>query len=101
MRHLRQKKKKKPPAVTKCCNVKTQNDPRGPKSDPKMAPNDLKWAKNDPKWPKKKDSEFLSNSAIKTKNSEILSKLRNSELCRASALDFRFPQQKLSRNDHA
>ena len=44
-----------------------------------MAPNDLKWAKNDPKWPKKKDSEFLSNSAIKTKNSEILSKLRNSE----------------------
>ena len=28
------KEKKHPPAVTKC-NVKTQNDPRGPKSDPK------------------------------------------------------------------
>ena len=44
-----------------------------------MAPNDLKWAKNYPKWPKKKDSEFLTNSAIETQktqkfgvNSEIL-----------------------------
>ena len=59
-----------------------------------MAPNDLKWAKNDPKWPKKKDSEFLSNSAIKTKNSEILSKLRNSELCGAS--DLQDPQHQLT-----
>ena len=47
-----------------------------------MAPNDLKWAKNYPKWPKKKDSEFLTNSAIETQktqkfgvNSEILTPL--------------------------
>ena len=47
-----------------------------------MAPNDLKWAKNYPKWPQKKDSEFLTNSAIETQktqkfgvNSEILTPL--------------------------
>ena len=35
-----------------------------------MAPNDLKWAKNYPKWPQKKDSEFLTNSAIETQKTQ-------------------------------